>query len=109
METLKALTQYYGSFDENSRLDSRCGQVEFLSTIHADKLFFSAQGIDENGTITDVSEQEISMRKAMMRQSEKIIFLCDATKFGIRRPFTMCSQEEVDEIICDIPLSFENR
>ena len=33
METLKALTQYYGSYDENSRLDSRRGQVEFLTTL----------------------------------------------------------------------------
>lgn len=78
----------------------------FLETVHADKLFFSAQGIDEYGIITDVSEPEISMRKAMMRQAKEIIFLCDATKFGIRRPFTMCSLENVDEIICDVPLSF---
>ena len=33
METLKALTQYYGSYDEDSRLDSRRGQVEFLTTL----------------------------------------------------------------------------
>lgn len=33
METLNALTQYYSSYDENSRLDSRRGQVEFLTTL----------------------------------------------------------------------------
>lgn len=33
METLNALTQYYNSYDENSRLDSRRGQVEFLTTL----------------------------------------------------------------------------
>lgn len=34
METLKALTNYYGSYDEHNRLCSRHGQVEFLTTLH---------------------------------------------------------------------------
>lgn len=33
MEALKALTQYYGSYDEDSRLDSRYGMVEFATTL----------------------------------------------------------------------------
>ena len=33
METLQALTQYYGSYDEEGRLDSRRGQVEYLTTL----------------------------------------------------------------------------
>ncbi len=98
-----------GTYNGSSSCFLGANAEEFLQKVHADKLFFSAQGIDESGAITDVSEQEISMRKAMMRQSKQIIFLCDATKFGIRRPFTMCSREDVDEIICDIPLSFPQK
>ena len=33
METLNALTQYYERFDEDSRLDSRHGTVEYLTTM----------------------------------------------------------------------------
>lgn len=33
METLQALTRYYENYDENSRLDSRYGAVEFLTTL----------------------------------------------------------------------------
>ena len=33
METLQALTHYYGSYDENSRLDTRYGIVEFSTTL----------------------------------------------------------------------------
>lgn len=33
METLQALTQYYGSYDEDSRLCSRRGTVEYMTTI----------------------------------------------------------------------------
>ena len=98
-----------GTYNGSSSCFLGANAEDFLRKLHADKLFFSAQGIDESGTITDVSEQEISMRKAMMRQSKQIFFLCDATKFGIRRPFTMCSRDDVDEIICDIPLSFPQK
>lgn len=33
METLKALTQFYGSYDEDNRLNSRYGMVEYLTTL----------------------------------------------------------------------------
>ena len=33
METLQALTQYYGSYDEDNRLCSRRGSVEYLTTM----------------------------------------------------------------------------
>lgn len=33
METLQALTRFYGSYDEDSRLDSRYGTVEYLTTL----------------------------------------------------------------------------
>lgn len=33
METLQALTQYYGSYDEDNRLCSRRGMIEYLTTM----------------------------------------------------------------------------
>ena len=33
METLKALTQFYGNYDEDNRLNTRYGMVEFLTTM----------------------------------------------------------------------------
>lgn len=33
METFNVLTQYYGNYDEDSRLSSRYGRVEFLTTV----------------------------------------------------------------------------
>lgn len=34
METRRALNQYYESYDENNRLCSRYGMVEYLTTMH---------------------------------------------------------------------------
>jgi len=77
------------------------GAEQFLRGVTADILFFSSQGITETGEITDVDETEISLRRVMMRQSKKRIFLCDCSKIGIQRPFRLCGREDVDEIISD--------
>ena len=38
MEVVKVLSEYYGSYDEDNRLCSRHGSVEFLTTMrYADK------------------------------------------------------------------------
>ncbi|MBQ7916246.1 MAG: DeoR/GlpR transcriptional regulator [Firmicutes bacterium] len=79
---------------------------QFLEKVNADAVFFSAQGIDPYGRISDVSEEEISMDQAMMYHARKKYFLCDSSKFGVVRPFTLCTKEDVDEILCDIELEF---
>ncbi len=79
----------------------------FIRGVNADILFFSSQGISEDGAITDVEEQEIAMRKTMLKQAKKRVFVCDASKFGIVKPFTLCTKEDVDTIICDQPIKFK--
>lgn len=79
---------------------------EFLEKVNGDAVFFSAQGIDAYGRISDVSEAEIAMDRKMMACAEKKYFLCDSSKFGVVRPFTLCTKEDVDEILCDIELEF---
>lgn len=78
----------------------------FLGGIRADILFFSAQGIGADGTITDVSEQEISMRRVMLQHAKDRYFLCDGSKFGITKPFVLCNAEELSGVISDIELAF---
>ena len=77
----------------------------FLETINADSLFFSCKGLSKNGFITDVSEEEISLRSVMMRQAKNSYFLCDDSKLGVSCTFTLCHMAEVTDVICNQPLS----
>lgn len=53
METLNALTQYYGSFDEDSRLCSRRGLVEYRTTMrYIDKYLSPGMRVLEIGAAT---------------------------------------------------------
>jgi DeoR/GlpR family transcriptional regulator of sugar metabolism len=73
----------------------------FLASVNADSVFFSCKGLSPSGALTDVSEDEISMRCAMLRQSRNSYFLCDSSKVGVGCTFTLCNANEVTRILCD--------
>lgn len=93
-----------GRFDSKSNIFIGSSAENYVKTIHADLLFFSSQGISANGEITDISEEETHLRRKMMEQAEKKIFLCDSDKIGIRKTFLLCTKEDVDHIVCNAPL-----
>ena len=73
----------------------------FLNTVNADSVFFSCKGLSSNGFLTDVSEDEISMRSMMLQRSKQSYFLCDSSKLGVDCTFTLCHACEITRIICD--------
>lgn len=74
---------------------------EFIKKVKADILFFSSQGLSNNGDITDSSEEEIALRKVMFASAKQQVFLCDSSKIGKDFPFTLCNSAEVSQIIFD--------
>lgn len=72
-----------------------------IKNIYADIAFFSAQSISREGIITDCFEEENFLRKAMMENSKKSVFLCDSSKFGNVSQFYLCNVNQVDYIISD--------
>ena len=79
-----------------------------FSSMYADIAFFSTKAVSCDGVITDVSEEEISLRRAMLRGAKKKVYLCDSTKLGSISAYTQCRVEDVDMIISDIDdLSFK--
>lgn len=75
---------------------------ETVSSLYADIFFFSSQGITEDGIITDYSEAETRLRKCMIANSRKSVFLYDHTKLGKRFLFKLCSTEELSCTVTDL-------
>ncbi len=76
---------------------------EYLETLHADFLFFSVSSLNEQGEITDYSEEETHLRRAMLKRAAKRILLLDHSKFQKTATFRLCSLKELDGIITDLP------
>ena len=83
------------------------GAEKYIKDINADIVFFSSQGIDENGDISDVSEEETALRSVMLEQAKTKVFLCDSSKLGEKKTFRLCNKADIDIIICDVKLPWE--
>ena len=77
---------------------------DMICNFHADIAFFSAQAMDNNGEIYDCYEEEIFLRRAMIKNAKTKVFLCDNTKFGKISPYHLCSLKDIDYIASNQPL-----
>ncbi|MBO5939271.1 MAG: DeoR/GlpR transcriptional regulator [Clostridia bacterium] len=79
----------------------------YLRSVSADLLFFSSQAITEDGEITDSSEEETALRRIMIARSARQYFLCDDSKIGERRIFSVCHKDDITGVICNTALPWE--
>ena len=71
----------------------------FVSGINADLFFFSSRGYTEDGVITDSSAEEASLRRAMLKNAKKSIYLADSTKKNQKYMYNICTVSDVDAVI----------
>jgi DeoR/GlpR family transcriptional regulator of sugar metabolism len=72
-----------------------------LDMYRPELVFFSSQGIDEKGEITDVSESETALRRAAIRRGIQTVFLCDSSKVGRVYTYHVCYKDEITMMITD--------
>ncbi len=74
--------------------------ADAIRNVYFDAAFFSSAGFDEE-VISDWSEEETALRRAVIKQCAKRYFLADHTKRGKRYTHIVCRVNEIDKIICD--------
>lgn len=79
-----------------------------VSEMYADLLFFSTQGITEDGIITDFSEAETRLRCLMMKHAKRSIYMFDSSKSGKRFLFKVCEATDVDDFITDADIQLSD-
>ena len=72
-----------------------------LRNYNADVAFFSCRGISEDGIVSDNSILENSMRKIMIKNSDRSYLLCDSSKLGKTYLNTLCSVKDLSGVISD--------
>ena len=72
-----------------------------LRNYNADVAFFSCRGISDDGTVSDNSILENSMRKIMIKNSKKSYLICDSSKIGKTYLNTLCHVNDIEKLITD--------
>jgi len=73
---------------------------ENMKRFNIDKAFIGVGGITESG-ITDFISDEACLRKQVIDNADKVIALCDYSKFGVRAMCNVCKITDIDVLITD--------
>lgn len=88
-----------------SKVNNNCllggGARRCFEEVYADWMFFSANALSADGVIADCTAEEVELRRAMMKNAAKKVFLCDGSKIGRRAPYRQCDLSEVDLAISE--------
>lgn len=72
-----------------------------MKNYHVDKLFLSCAGVDLDRGLSDLTEQQASMRRCMLGQADKRYLLVDHSKIGVKALAVIGGLDQVDELITD--------
>lgn len=75
--------------------------ISALENYSCSKLFLGVDGLDLDFGLTTTNAQEAILNRKMIEASQKIIVLCDSSKFGRRGFSKICNLSDVDHIITD--------
>ena len=77
------------------------GAEDFLNRFTADIVFFSCRGLSADGILSDSMEEEVQIRRIMLKNAKKKVLLCDRSKYGQEYPYRLCRAGDVDEVVTE--------
>ena len=77
--------------------------VEFISRYKVDYAVIGCSSLDEDGTILDFDAQEVSVARAILRNSRKTILVADQSKFLVTAPVRIADISDIDYMVTDTP------
>jgi DeoR/GlpR family transcriptional regulator of sugar metabolism len=75
--------------------------VDFLRDFYADIAFISCRGFSDDGLLTESNVEFVHVKKQMMRNAKRRVFICDSSKFGRVFSQRLADKSDFDDIITD--------
>lgn len=72
---------------------------QYARQFNVDVAFFSAMGLSEDGIISDPDIEQTSIRRIIMDNARKNIFLFEKNKLNTEYLYTLCRKDEADAVI----------
>lgn len=80
---------------------------DLLAEMHADILFLGVDGFDVDTGVTTPNVLESRVNRAMVKSAQKVVVVCDSTKFSRRSFSRIVSVSAIDHVITDLGASSE--
>jgi DeoR/GlpR family transcriptional regulator of sugar metabolism len=82
-----------------SLVDPTCD--DFLKDINVQIGFFGARGVTVDEGLTDVNQNEVAMKRAMVERCRRVVGVLDSRKWGKVAAYTFANIEQIDTLITD--------
>ncbi|NJN27305.1 MAG: DeoR/GlpR transcriptional regulator [Cyclobacteriaceae bacterium] len=76
--------------------------LESLFEIHADLCFMGIAGVDTEMGLTEANRQETTIKKAMIKASNKVVSMVISKKLNSRHPFKVGEIESLDIMVTEL-------
>ncbi|WP_256370570.1 DeoR/GlpR family DNA-binding transcription regulator [Thalassococcus sp. S3] len=81
--------------------------VEFISRYKVDYAVIGTSALDADGAVLDYDAREVSVARAILRNSRTRILVTDASKFDRTAPVRICGLPDLDYVVTDRQPPFE--
>ena len=81
--------------------------LESLFEIHADMCFMGITSVDPENGLTEANRQETTIKKAMIKASDKLVSMVISKKLNSRQPFKVCEIGSLDIMVTELDPSDE--
>ncbi len=92
---------------KNLSYSGRIAEETIRKNYYANKFFFSCRGATIQRGLTDSTEEDAAIKKAMLDSSETAIFLCDYKKLGKLGVPVISDFKKIDTVITDTKMTDE--
>ncbi len=75
--------------------------LDTVRSIHADIAFISSQAISCDGVATCVYQEANDVRRAMVENADKRVYLCLESKIGKIAPYRLTTLDNLDYMVCE--------
>ena len=84
--------------------------IKEISSYKFDFAVIGASSLDDDGSILDFDQREVSVTRAILQNARKTILVADVSKFELSAPFKICDAKDLDYVILNAPPppTFEN-
>lgn len=90
-----------GDFDDQAWSFTGALAEQALSRFNINKLFLSSKGVDLARGLSDATDNQARVKRAMMDIAEETHLLADHSKFGVRSVVFFAELSEIDLVITD--------
>lgn len=75
--------------------------IEAIRNYKVDFAIIGASSLDEDGSILDFDQREVSVARAILANARKCILVCDHRKFDVTAPYRIGFLEDLDFVVTD--------